>query len=298
MEKDAKYFIVGLFVTLSMIAAVAFVIWIAGAHDGRDTKRYTVHFTDPVSGLKVGGMVQYKGVEVGKVVDIRLAPERNDLIRVNIEVATETPVYAGTKATLAMMGVTGMVYMDMKTDVADAQPVPEVAGEEYPVIQGSGTQLARILADVPEISKQVLEITKKLNGLLDQPNMESLNVILSNIESLTRDMNGLLSTDNVNHAGTTLANFSAASADMKNMVARFEKTADEIDRAVKAISNVVTNNEANINKFTQDGLDQVMRMSQETRKMAESIRRMADKLNQDPSQLIYQPSHHGVEIAQ
>ena len=287
MEKDAKYFIVGLFVTLSMIATVAFVIWIAGAHDTRDTKRYTVHFTDPINGLKVGGIVQYKGVEVGKVTDIRLAPERNDLIRVNIEVAEETPVYAQTQATLAMMGVTGMVYMDMKTEVEDAEPVAEVAGEEYPVIQGNGTNLAKILA-----------ITKKLNGLLDQPNVDSLNTILSNIESLTKDMNGLLSTDNVNNAGTTLSNFSAASADMKNMVARFEKTAEEVDKAVQAISNVVTNNEANINKFTQDGLDQIMRMSQETRKMAESIRRTADQLKQDPSQIIYQPSQRGVEIPQ
>lgn len=298
MEKDAKYFIVGLFVTLSMVVTVAFVIWIAGAHDTRDTKRYTVHFTDPINGLKVGGVVQYKGVEVGKVTDIRLAPERNDLIRVNIEVAEETPVYARTQATLAMMGVTGIVFMDMKTDVEDAEPVAHIDGEEYPVIQGNGTNLAKILADVPEISKQILAITKKLNGLLDQPNMESLNAILMNVESLTKDMNGLLSTDNVSNAGATLANFSAASADMKNMVARFEKTANEIDRAVQAITNVVTNNEANINKFTQDGLDQIMRMSQETRKMAESIRRTADQLKQDPSQIIYQPSQRGVEIPQ
>lgn len=298
MEKDAKYFIVGLFVTLSMVAAVAFVIWIAGAHDTRDTKRYTVHFTDPINGLKVGSVVQYKGVEVGKVMQIRLVPQRHDLIRVNIEVAEEAPVYARTQATLAMMGVTGLVYMDMKTDATDTEPAPVVAGEEYPVIQGNGTQLAKILADVPEISKQILAITQKLNGLLDQPNMESLSAILQNLEKMSKDMNGLLSVDNVNNAGATLANFSAASADMKNMVARFEKTADEIDKAVQAISNVVTRNETNINKFSQDGLDQIMRMSQETRKMAESIRRTADQLKQDPSQIIYQPSQRGVEIPQ
>ncbi len=296
MEKDAKYFVVGLFVTLAMVAAVAFVLWIAGVHDTRDKKRYTVYFTDAVSGLKVGGVVQYKGVEVGKVTDIHISPARNDLIRVNIEVAEETPVYAGTQATLAMMGVTGMVYMDMKTDVADQNPVPKTEGEEYPVIQGNGTQLAKILADVPEISKQLLDITKKINGLLDQSNVESFNVILSNMEALTKDMNGLLSGDNVNNASTTLSNFSDASADIKDMVARFEKTADDIDKAVQAITKVVTANESNINKFTQDGLDQIMRMSQETRKMAESIRRTSDKLNQDPSQLIFQPSHYGVEI--
>lgn len=298
MEKDAHYFIVGLFVTLSLALIFCFVIWIAGTHDTRNYQKYTVHFTDAVNGLKVGAAVQYKGVEVGKVTDIRLAPERNDLIRVDIEVKEETPVYASTQATLAMMGVTGLVYMDMITDNADAQPVPHIAGEQYPVIQGNGTNLAKILQDVPEISKQVLEITKKLNNLLDKPNLNELDVILSNVEKLTRDMNGLLSPENVANASATLENFSKTSADLQDMVSRFEKTADEIDKAVNSISKIATDNEASISKFTQDGLDQIILMSRETRKMAESIRKTADKLNQDPSQIIYQPSKRGVEVPQ
>ncbi len=298
MEKDAHYFIVGLFVTLSMVTIFCFVIWLAGTHDSRSYQKYTVHFTDAVSGLKIGAAVQYKGVEVGKVTDIRLAPERNDLIRVDIEVSEGTPVYASTTATLAMMGVTGMVYMDMITDKADAQPVPVVTGEQYPVIQGNGTNLAKILQDVPEISKQVLEITKKLNNLLDKPNMDELDVILTNVEKLTRDMNGLLTPQNVANASTTIENLSKASTDLQEMVARFEKTADEIDKAVNAISKIATDNEDSISKFTQDGLDQIILMSRETRKMAESIRKTADKLNQDPSQIIYQPSKRGVEVPQ
>lgn len=296
MEKDARYFAVGIFISLSLAMFVGFLIWVTGTHDTRNYKKYTVHFTDPINGLKMGGMVQYKGVEVGKVIDIRLAPERNDLIKVDIEVQENAPIYAGTKASLAMMGVTGMVYMDMATDVSDTQPVPVIPGEKYPVIQGSGTNLAKILADIPEISRQVLEITRKLNGLLDEPNMNELDVIISNIEHLTRDLNGLLSVENVNNATMTLENVSRTTSDLQDIVKRFENTADEIDKAVRSISDVVNSNEANINKFTQDGLDQIMKMSYETQKMAESIRRTADKLSQDPSQIIYQPLRRGVEI--
>ena len=86
-----------------------FTIWIAGHGDARKYERFTVYFTDPVNGLRESASVQYKGVEVGKVIDIRLTPERNDLIKVDIEVEENTPIYAGTKASLAMMGITGMM---------------------------------------------------------------------------------------------------------------------------------------------------------------------------------------------
>lgn len=297
MEKDAKYFIVGIFVSLGIAALVSFIIWMAGTPGNENYKYFTVYFTDPVSGLNEGASVQYKGVQVGKVRDIRLAPERKDLIKVDIEVEENTPIRAGTQATLALLGVTGMVYMELTTELTDTEPVRFVNGERYPVIQGSGTQLAKLFEDIPQISKQVMEISKKLNNLLNEKNMASLDATLINIEKLTRDMNGLLSVENVNNTSTILANFSESSEDMKAMIKRFESTADEIDKAVNTISDVVTKNEASISKFTQEGLDQITDMTREARKMAESIRETADNLNEDPSQILYQPSYRGVEIA-
>ena len=141
-------------------------------------------------------------------------------------------------------------------------------------------------------------MSKKINGFLDDQNMEEFDLILANIEKLSRDMNGLLSADNVASATATLSNFSKTSEDMKGMISRFEKTADEIDKAVSSITEIIANNEASLNRFSRDGLEQAIGTLQETRKMAESIRKIADKLNQDPSQLIYKQPSHGVEIPQ
>lgn len=297
MEKDAKYFIVGVFVSLGIVAMISFTIWMAGSSGSENYERFTVYFTDPVSGLNEGASVQYKGVQVGKILDIRLAPERKDLIKVDIEVEENTPIRAGTQAKLALLGITGMVYMELTTELTDTEPVQFVTGERYPVIQGSGTQLAKLFEDIPQITEQIMEISEKLNGLLNEENMASLDATLINIEKITRDMNGLLSAENVSNASIMLANFSESSEDMKVMIDRFEKTADEIDQAVNAISAVVTKNEASISQFTQEGLDQITAMTREVRKMAESIRETADNLNEDPSQILYQPTYRGVEIA-
>jgi len=65
MEKEANYFTVGVFVSVTLLALVGFSIWLAGVHDFGHHDRYTVYFTEPVSGLNDESVVKYKGVEVG-----------------------------------------------------------------------------------------------------------------------------------------------------------------------------------------------------------------------------------------
>lgn len=297
MEKDAKYFIVGVFVSICLVALIGFFIWMAGAHKDRSYTNYTLYFTDAISGLKVGSAVQYKGVEVGNVTDIRLSPDREDLVKVDISIDDKTPVRANTDASLGMQGVTGMVFILMKTDVNDTEPAPRIAGERYPVLKGSGTQLAKLLENIPDITKQVLEISEKLNRILDEGNVEALNKTLTNLENMSRDLNGLLSAENVENTSVALANVAETSENLNDLIVRFEQTADEIDKTVKTISHVVSTNGDNVTRFTREGLDQILSMSRETQKMTESIRKAADKLEQDPSQILYQPSYRGVEIA-
>jgi len=59
MEKNANYFTVGLFVSISLLALVGFIIWLAGAHHFGRYDRYTIYFTDPISGLSEDATVRY-----------------------------------------------------------------------------------------------------------------------------------------------------------------------------------------------------------------------------------------------
>ncbi len=295
MEKDAHYFIVGLFVSACLVAAIGFLLWLAGTHDTRHYDRYTVYFTDSVSGLNQGANVQYKGVQVGKVTDIQLAAGRNDLIKVDIEVSEDTPVRSRTTASLATLGVTGLVFIQLTTEPGDHAPPRRVQGEEYPVLDGSGTQLSKLFEDIPAINKQVLDITTKLNDILTGGNMAVMSITLHNIERMTRDMNGLLSDQNVANATTTLQNLSTASNDFGTTMERMNKAADQLEQTVKSLNHMIASNEGNINKFTDDGLRQITATTRETQEMVRSIRAVADKLKQNPSSVIYQPSYKGVE---
>ena len=66
---------VGIFVLVSGAVLVGGLLWIAGSHLLRPVDSYTVLFDRSVTGLTAGANVEYKGVVVGRVRDIRLTAD-------------------------------------------------------------------------------------------------------------------------------------------------------------------------------------------------------------------------------
>lgn len=296
MEKDARYFIVGLFVSLSLLGLAFFAVWLAGTYDQKNFQRYVIYFHDPVSGLRDGAVVQYRGVDVGRVRDVWIAAESSDLIKAVIEVEENTPINNSSVASLATQGLTGLAYINLTTEAGDLSPPRTVNNERYPVIKGEGTQLSKVFQDVPAITGKILELTDRINKAFDDENVESLAETLRNARQITESINILLSSENIGHTSDMLRNFSESSTNMNALIERFRTTANEIDEAAAAINKVVSTNQKNIENFTGTGLNQITEMSRETRDMARAIRRLADTLDQEPSRLLYQPEKSGVEI--
>lgn len=303
MEKKGPYFIVGLFVMLGMIGLIGFALWLGGSIDTRHYKHYTIHFTDSVSGLKDGAAVQYRGVDVGKVITVELAKGKRNLIRVNIEIDPSVPVGAGTVAQLEVLGITGLVFISLSTDASDETGPRIVEGERYPVIEGRGTQLSKLLSDIPAITRRIAETTERVNRLFDDASIVKLQATIDNMENLTRDMNGLLSAENVAAAGMVLENTSAAmqnistlSVESQELVARLKKTADSIDGAAAALNDMVRTSAPNISRFSNEGLRDIEQTSKAARKMADRIRTTVDDIGDDPSQIIFPPPPGGTVI--
>lgn len=174
MERSAKYFATGLFVTVTVFLFIGFLVTLMSPHDHQKVDYYTVEFTDPISGLEVGSKVQYMGVNVGKVLKTHLAPDNFDLVLVDISVAKGTPIRAHTKVVLQAQAITGLVRLEMSTRNNDLQRPPHIAGIRYPVLAGQGSQLNKALEKVPAIMDEVADISKQVDTLVtrSRPGLE------------------------------------------------------------------------------------------------------------------------------
>lgn len=293
MEKNAPYFVVGLFVMLGLVGLIGFALWLGGSIDTKSYKHYIVHFHDPVNGLKEGASVQYRGVDVGKVMSVGLSQKHRNVIRVEIRIEPSVPVGAGTIAQLEVFGITGLVYISLSTDPSDDAMPRMIEGEKYPVIEGHGTQLSKLLSDIPNITRKIADTSERVNKLFSDENIAKLDQSIANLENLSRDMNGLLSEQNVATAGKALENTAVAmdnlsklSAQSQEIADKLSRTADNIDEAATALSKLVKDNGPHVTRFSQEGLRDIEATSKAARKMADSIRTTVDQIGDDPSQLL------------
>ena len=74
METRAHYVAVGAFVFVIFFVAIGAVLWLGGIEFSRELERYYVFFKGSVAGLSKGSAVQYNGIPVGRVTDIRVDP--------------------------------------------------------------------------------------------------------------------------------------------------------------------------------------------------------------------------------
>ena len=81
--QTANHWKLGLFVVLGVGTALGAAIWLS-ASDFSERKVFVTYFDEPVHGLSVGSPVTFRGVPIGSVTRIAVAPDRR-----HVEVTSE-----------------------------------------------------------------------------------------------------------------------------------------------------------------------------------------------------------------
>ena len=74
---------------------------------------YQAYMSESVSGLSLDAPVRYRGVEVGRVRKIALAPENIEQVQLTLDIERGTPVKEDTVAVLRVQGLTGIAYVEL-----------------------------------------------------------------------------------------------------------------------------------------------------------------------------------------
>ncbi|MEP7181422.1 MAG: MlaD family protein [Betaproteobacteria bacterium] len=157
------------------IAATLFILWLATTGH-RDDVLYRIYFTESVSGLALGDAVKYHGVDVGtvKAMDLDVADPRR--VQVDVMLRKQAPVKTDTKATLAMKGITGVVFIELNGGAADAKElvavtpagqVPEIPAEKS-TLSVVLEQLPKIIAKFSAIEDKVSKVVTEVGGITKQ----------------------------------------------------------------------------------------------------------------------------------
>ncbi len=302
MEREANYTAVGAFVLLILTMAGLFVYWYAGSGDARDYKRYEVYFEGSVSGLSRGSTVRYLGVDVGRVVAIRIDKRAADRVQVITDIDSNTPISETTLASLSLQGVTGLLYIDLLANADPKRKMDPVPSEQYPVIDSVRSNFDLFLSSLPDL-------VGRASMVLSDENIDSITSTLQSIERSAATLPDTMrdAREVVGELKGTLEQVRAAATSARQLIDssgpnlasaadRVREISDNLAKTTAQLDRLMSDHREDLGGFLRDSLPEMERLLRDSRTAAQEFRELSRSLRSDPSQLLYEPSYKGVEI--
>lgn len=298
MEPKAHHIIIGLFVIAASGFALLFALWLAASSADREYSWYEVIFERAVSGLSEGNPVQYSGIAVGDVVNLRLDPEDPRHVRALIRVDAEVPIRKDTKAGLVLANITGSMSIQLSGGSPEAELL-EGSRNNPPLIRADPSPFNLLLESGEELVAKFDELLTNANALFSEDTIAVLARTAVNLERITEALPGqqdefselmaridqtsieVIETMNTwNAVGLELDDTLQTRAPVlldrsENILAALEATAQRIDQITEA-------NEVSIDQGLQ-GLGEVAPAMRELRVTLRQLSRVVRRLEDNPA---------------
>ena len=139
--------------------------------DRRSYERYEIHFTGTVSGLSQGSPVRYLGVDVGRVRSLSVDSRNAGQVTVIAEIDSTAPISGATRAKLGLLGLTGLLYIDLQQDFMTDPHAPLQAGDRYPIIASQKGDIEQFLERLPDAVTRAANVMMRVEKVLSDENL-------------------------------------------------------------------------------------------------------------------------------
>ena len=268
---------------------------------------YYVNFRDTsVNGLFVGSSVRFQGVDIGKVQSIEVNRKDLNSILVTIKIQKGFPIKRDTTALLALAGITGVRFIDLRGGSRDAVRLPPRG--EIPMGRGLEEKAGDIVTNIDTVvnsfnnllSKEnlaridtFLENAKKSSVTISQvldAKRSKLESTFDNVERVTRDFSTV--TENLNKISTNISNLSdrivaRSEAAVDNIAKRFSD--EEMGRTIKEFRELVETTNASVKRLDaslQADQAELRQSLQALSATLDNLARLTRDLSEDPTSLI------------
>jgi phospholipid/cholesterol/gamma-HCH transport system substrate-binding protein len=306
METRADYVAVGAFVLVILVGVLIAVLWLARVEFNREFAFYDIYFSNSVAGLAPGSAVNYNGIRIGRVTELRIDPQNLQRVRATIELDQTAPIKQDATASLTTQGLTGATYIEISGGSADALPLTAQPGQRYPVIESRQSGLQLVFASAPEVLASVLDVANRLRDILDDKNRAEITEMLDNLRRLTgaaaarsneidsifvdgaATMHGLRQTlESVNEMLVDLRQMVGEKGDMRLALKDIDEAARKLDQFEGHLDALVQENRPPLREFTGRGLNELSQLLVDARGLVAGLTRLVDDIERDPSRFLF-----------
>lgn len=297
MENRAYAIATGLFALLLCVGISLAFWWLGGTHT--EQQEVIVLSSQPVTGLNPEATVKFRGVNVGKVVNIDFDPAQPLHILIKVSIDKRLKLTRGAFAQLKMQGITGLAYVDLDDTGSNSAPLGD---NRIQLGASSIDTLVDTSQHFVDQARLLVDDSRRLvdngNRLLDKHNIERIERTLVNLEQASKDIAPMLQA--VTHGARQVD--SAYSDDQQRRLASTEEairsTAEQAGPLIQDMRQAVGDFRAlsselrrssqetgsNLNHETLPHIDEL------TRRLSRNAQRLdalLDNLEQNPQSLVF-----------
>jgi len=274
----------GLFIVTALVATVAIAFWIGAQQFKRESFQAVSYFDESVQGLDVGSPVKWRGVTIGTVSDLTVAPDGRHvqvtydvfvdaLKRLGLEVPQpgQAFIHPSLRVQLASIGITGNRFLETEFfDPARHPPPPLPFEPPWNYVPSTPSTLK-------SVEDSALEILNRLPSVEDEATetLIDLRKTLALVDGLT----GTLKSDD--------GAFHKLLVQLRTTAARLDHSLEEAQlgsttASLRSASGEVGNAAAGVGDVREDLAASLVAL----RETLEAVRALADSLDRDPSALL------------
>jgi len=287
---------IGLFVTAGLLIGAGTIVWVNASKFFSGGAHYVSYFNESVQGLKMNSAVRYRGVDVGIVEDIRVAPD-NKLVEVVMKIDLNGNLEQDVVTQLKAVGITGLVIIEMDLRKPSDSVTDIDFTAEYPVIPSRPSEIRELLSGIDTVIEKIklidftgiadqLKITvgaagklltdKRLDRIMStlESTATNLDSISSRLESISTEGKG---SDLFEEARMTFVEARHALAEIRDQLVslNLKETAGKADNLIE-----------DMRKQTRLTAMEIHDTSENLRRASETLEKLLERLSMQPSDLI------------
>ncbi len=319
MATRKQKFQVFLFLLICLLLTLIIIYFVSGMYSNYGIK-YWIEFDESVLGVYEGGVVEYLGVPVGKVEEIKVSPEGKPVIIINID-SRKVTLHKGVEANIVIYSLAaGTMAISLSGGDPNAPILPpgskiparrstisavssrmeELMDDLKNILNSVKTGLEGIESgDLTEIAKKVDSVLEKGENLLDdlQKTVKNINTTMEKLEpKISKTMDAgeetVIKIKELSEKADKLVTVITEKAEQIDI----QKTQDNVNSAIDEIKNLSQNvdglvselkNITNTASYKADNIEfSLQKTLQEINYTLESLRNLLESIRKNPSSVI------------
>ncbi len=304
MERRAHYVAVGSFVLAIILLGFFALLWLGRVQIAENMQRYYIFFRGPVAGLSKGSAIQYNGIPVGRVTDIRVDPENIEQIQVTVSIdrnlvriKTDARAYIDTNI---LSGVSTVQIRGGTQAAPNLEPKP---GRRYAKIPPGETSLQRVYASAPQLLERFTLVANDLHALLNKKNREAFSASLANLQTLTgalatrgKELHAVVENANatvlalrslIGHVDESYAERGGLKDRLNHLLGNYSALATNLADTSRQLNAMLKESRPKVLHFTQDTLPKADAVLGDARRLLGRLDRVTAKIESNPSVLVF-----------